>query len=1199
MLKHFERFSLLVALILITTIPSLSQTGTATIRGSVYDAARAAVPGATVTVTNQSTNASQRVATSAVGFYLFSGLPPGKYQVTAELSGFKKWVTELELRTGDITVVDPMLEVGSVDVVVEVSGAAPIIPTESSEVGDVKDALRIQQLPLNGRSVTGLFDLTPGVVGGGNARVNGLKVGSMDITLDGMSMVDRFGGGMARVQPGLDTIEEFRVETVGSSAQFSRPATVTMVTKSGTNQFHGALFETFRNNAAGLRARARQDGNTAPFYVRNEFGASAGGPLFIPKFYDGRNRTFWFAAYEGLRQRQNSTSSGNRVPTAAMWEGDFSGAFDNNNNLSVIYDPMTTGIDGRRTPFLGNIVPKNRQNPIYGVMQSVSHMPTNNVNPYIGGNMDEVYSSLSDTDNLTLKGDQIINDRNSLSFRFTRSYRRAAQNGGVFGAPRPDIPNGFGTSRGDYYVYNGTSRWTSSFTPTFLSELMIATQHAPKSSGTLADSTNWADQLGFPNPFNVTGWPTVSAGSFGWDADNLKDENLTAVVIDENLTWIHSNHTLKFGAHFRPEYNDIQERSQAQGNHDFGGGWTSQYDPARDGAVAFTGDGLASMALGLPNNVRARYNRGFFAFRQKELGLYVMDTWKVSSRLTLDLGLRWDKWTAYKEKEDRLVNIDPRSISDVFQIVTPGNTRLEDMPNVPQGILDSWAARGLTWKTANEVGLPKNLVAGDNNNFGPRLGFAYKLTDKTVIRGAYGQYYWTMPLSQILQSARVNPPLALVFSTPVSTMDDTSSFSIRTLPQPNFFIGQVQIDTNGVVPIGGGAQGIATMEPFGWKDSMSRSFHFTIEHEIMKNTAMRLSYIGAQGRDMEQRYAFNQREAEYNYVARTGLQTPGNKDLLRLNKDWNPSNATNHTGYSNTHSFQAEIEKRYSSGLSFQAFYVFTRSLTTTDSGGFSSGGGNINSTNGIFTVPQPNQILGGGDGMSYDDLLRLGYQNSTNVPAHQVRYNWLYELPFGRGKHFGGGVNRGVDAVIGGWQVAGNAMWRSGNWMGVSAARYLFGDPTIPEDQRLTMTYAGRERKLWFAGDFEPTLATNVDQQKLQQYVAADRSQRTLRPLGSNFANQIQQVMADGTIRNTSITDTVNWNSRSFYKGPGFWNADVSLFKNFSLTEQVGLRFTADFFNALNHPNDANPDATTGLQDLSVQSGGGRVIQFSLRLNW
>src|SRR5205085_6897188 len=187
---------------------------------------------------------------------------------------------------------------------VEVTGVASVITMEGMQVADIKDALRIHQLPLNGRSVANLFNLTPGVEGGGTPRTNGMKVGSTEMLVDGSSIVDRFGGGISRVQPGLDTVQEFRIETNGSNARFSRPATVTLVSKGGTNELHGSVFETFRNNAAGLRARTRQDGNTPAKLIRNEFGASAGGPVYLPKIYNGRNRTFWFFGYEGNRVRQ-------------------------------------------------------------------------------------------------------------------------------------------------------------------------------------------------------------------------------------------------------------------------------------------------------------------------------------------------------------------------------------------------------------------------------------------------------------------------------------------------------------------------------------------------------------------------------------------------------------------------------------------------------------------------------------------------------------------------------------------------------------------------------------------------------------------------------------------------------------------------------------------------------------------------------
>jgi len=176
---------------------------------------------------------------------------------------------------------------------------------------------------------------------------------------------------------------------------------------------------------------------------------------------------------------------------------------------------------------------------------------------------------------------------------------------------------------------------------------------------------------------------------------------------------------------------------------------------------------------------------------------------------------------------------------------------------------------------------------------------------------------------------------------------------------------------------------------------------------------------------------------------------------------------------------------------------------------------------------------------------------------------------------------------------------WRSGFWSGVNAGRYLFGDPTLKAGERLELFFAGRPRRLWFKGDFDPRLASGVDQTALQNLVPLDRNQRVLRPLGSGFDNRLPQVLANGTIRQTPVTDTVNWNARSFFRGPGSWNSDISLFKNFRLAENLNVRFTADFFNAFNHPVDGAPDSITGLQDLSVQANAPRIIQFSLRINW
>jgi len=1199
MIPHdrYCRNAALVLLFALTGASLMAQTGTAVLRGTVTDATRSVVPNAKLTLINRATGLTRETQSSSVGIFYFGALPPGPYTLTAEAAGFKKWSGSLTLEVGQTAVVEPVLEVGTLEAVIEVSGAAPLITTESMEVGDVKDALRIEQLPLNGRFISNLFNLTPGVEGGGNPRVHGLKVGSVEMLLDGVSLVDRFGGGISRVQPGLDTIQEFRIETAGSNAQYSRPATVILVTKSGTNELHGSLFETHRNNAGGLRARQRQEGNTPAKLVRNEFGVSAGGPVYLGKWYDGRNRSFWFFAYEGLRQRSRAFYE-DVVPTPEMWRGDFTQVVDVSGQRTTIFDPFTTDSRGMRTPFPGNIIPQSRIHPIYKVMESVTHPPTLPVNPYQGINMREYYPVLQNIDNLTLKGDHRLSDKDTLSGRFTRSRNNFKQLGGRFGGPRIDVPDAFGTGRSDARIYNATLRHTHIFTPTSFNELLLAGHRAPKDSGTLADFTDWPAKLGFPNPFGAKGWPSLGAGNFYWDADNRKPEMLTAYVVENNATWIRGRHTVKFGGKLRFEYNNIAELQQTQGSHDFGPDWTGQYDPVADDFVSFTGDGLASLALGLPTYLSAQYNRGYFYFQQKEFGLYFQDTWKITQRLTLELGVRWDKWTAWNEKLNRLVNVDLDNFANRFEVITPKDVRMESIRGVPPSVLASWRARGLSWRTAREAGLPDNLLPGDNNNFGPRLGAAYKLTEHTVLRLSYGEYFWTMPLSQVLQTSRTNPPFNLRFENPIAAYDGTGTYALRTAPRPEFVVGNVRIDTEGIVTLPSTARPMMPWDYRDWRDNHARSWHFTVERQLMRDTALRLSYIGDQGRDLEQRFALNSREAEYNWVARTRQAPPGNRDLMRVNKDWNFSQVANHTGYSNNHSLQAELERRYSNGLAFQWFYVFTRALTTSDAGGFTSGNGAINSTDAQFLVPENIQLLGGGN-LSYDQRLRLGYQNNTNIPAHRVRWNGIWDLPFGKGRRFASGVSPLLNQLAGGWQLATIGEWGSGLWRGVSSARYLFGDPTLSADERLEMTIFGKRQRLWFRGDFDPRLASGVDAQKLQQLVPMDRGQRVLRPVGAAFDNRIPQVLATGAVRLTSITDTVNWNARSFYRGPGAWNTDVSVFKHFQIRERFKLRFTADFFNFFNHPNDAYPDGTTGLQDLTVSTNEPRIIQFSLRLQF
>src|SRR5579863_2924104 len=527
---------------------AFSQTGAGSVSGTVRDAGQAVVAGASVTLTNTETNVSYKTETSSVGTYYFGQIPRGPYTLGVEKPGFNQWEGKLTLDVGQTSQVDPVLVVGSVQTIVEVKSAAPPISTASAVVADVKESSQIRDLPLNGRQIGLLFDLTAGVESGaGGARVNGMKVGSLDINLDGVTQVDRFGGGMVRVQPGIETIQEFRIETVGSDATFDQPATVIMATRSGTNQLHGGGYEYLRDNTVIGPARLRSDplNVQVPLLIRNEFGAYAGGPIYIPHLYNGRDKSFWFFDYEGLRDHERASPFFPNVPTAAMWSGDLSNAVDPNNPCTqgpscptgnspvTIYNPTTTGPGPtyQRTPFLNNQIP-GPLSPTAAALKALTALPTNTNNPYIAPNFTSTYPNIKSTNTFTGKVDENLSDKDRLSVRYTRSWTNAAVEGGYYANPLSDS-SGMGTSADNYYINNVGVDYTKTISPTWLNELLVGVNRSAVHYGTLADFTNWDSKLGIPNPFGVTGWPTLyseeylptGAGGpslyFGWDSDNI------------------------------------------------------------------------------------------------------------------------------------------------------------------------------------------------------------------------------------------------------------------------------------------------------------------------------------------------------------------------------------------------------------------------------------------------------------------------------------------------------------------------------------------------------------------------------------------------------------------------------------------------------------------------------------------------------
>jgi hypothetical protein len=1216
-LRHVRK---LLALGFVALAPLMAQTGLGIVTGTVQDSSNAALPKATITLTNTATGVVRTADANSAGIYYFGSVQIGPYSLSVEAPGFNKWETSFQLEAGRTVNVDPTLTVGNVQTKVEVSAVATQVETEGAQLSDVKTAMQIHDLPLNGRQVANLFTLTPGVeggqntAGGGNPRTNGLMVGSTEILLDGISYVDRFGGGMSRVQPGLDTIQEYRIETAGSGAAFDRPATIELVTRSGTNQFHGAAYETLRNNYGGLVARAIQDGNNPAKYIRNEFGGFIGGPIV-------KNKTFFFYDQELSKLRQ-ALFAQTAVPTAAMWTGDFSNAVDSSGNKITIYNPYTTNAQGVRQPFPGNVIPSKFLNTqavsIFKGLTPLPAGPNASANPWTGFNFQTYYPLTTDTNTITGRVDQIFSDKDTVSGRYTQSFSNFLQAGGKYGFPPAGATTGTGTEAQRANVFSIATHWTHTFSPSLLNELQLSVHRSSNASGTNATGINWANKLGLPNPFGATGWPTVctDAGSmlyYGcWDGDNKKGQQLTQYQIDDNVTWIKGKHTFKFGFKGRQEFNNVEELQQTQGSDSFYGDWTSQFDPVGQQAVPFTGTGLASLELGLPTYLSNQYNRGYFYFKQKEVGTYAQDTWKVTPKLTVSLGLRWESWTPYSEKYNRLVNLNlPNVINNPtsMQVVLPGSTMLSNIPGVPQDVIAQWAARGLTSVSANSSNFPSALTPNVWNDIAPHLAVAYRIRENWVIRAGYGTYFWPMPLSQLLQSMRTNPPLNLRYENSIASAKGTNGvYALSNVPAATDKLGGGATVTP--VPPSSGAFSFLAMDVNHWSDNKAQEWTFTLEHQLGRDMLVKLSYTGNHGSDLQQHWDYNAPTSKYNYQAQTGLVAPSLTYARQVNPNWSLNGAygvLEHNGYSNSNSFQVAVDKRFSSGLQFQWFYVYTHAMTTNDAGGSSSGGGGFNSVatgNGSqgggtsVSVPANNEILGNPT-LSDSQRLRLIYTNSSQVPPQRMTWNGIYALPVGRGKKFMSNNNRAADALLGGWQIAFLGTWDHGFWMGVNPSDYIFANPSLSSDQRLSMNIFGQNQMLWFAGYFDPTQATNVNASKLQQLVPVDRSAQRIHPAGPNLDNRIAQTLANGSVVQTGITDNVSSNARNFMLGPPAWSQDASLYKYFSVGEKLKLRMSGDFFNVLNHPLLNNPNSTTGLINLGSQPNAARIIQIGARVEF
>src|SRR5229473_760950 len=565
---------------LFTPIDAFAQSGAGSIQGTIQDATSAALPGCAVHVVNQKTGVSNDTTSNGAGFYSVPGLFAGSYTITFSAPGMKKYQTSLTLQDAQNAVLNPKLSVGDVAEQVTVTGdALQSVTYDSGTVSTQLDFARIDQLPQNGRNVLGLAQVTvPGLEAGGT-RANGIMQEGMEYSQDGAPMTNRnFGGEANSAQatlPDPDSVQEVKVETLNSNAQFATPATVILTTKSGTNGLHGSLFETARNNAIGV-AKARQNPAdfAAPHLVRNEFGASVGGPIMIPKLYDGRNKSFFFFAYErfSLRQSANELVT---VPTAAMRTGDFSGLVNGAGIQQVLYDPNSTEAGTlQRTPFPNNQIPILRISPLAKTLYAATPLPQTADNPLVNSNFNAVNPITQTVPNVTTRLDHVFNQNNRMYFRFTDidQQQQALRN---YPANSPANIEGGGLPAGatgyqaiPTQTISGALGFSHVFSPTFYSETILSQQwQRMYVQGNTVSLGNYEKQLGLPNNFGQGGFPAIGAnllmpyGGSQW----YYGMSQMIVNVDENLNKVWGKHQLAFGGRFRHErFGYLSDRSPDQ-----------------------------------------------------------------------------------------------------------------------------------------------------------------------------------------------------------------------------------------------------------------------------------------------------------------------------------------------------------------------------------------------------------------------------------------------------------------------------------------------------------------------------------------------------------------------------------------------------------------------------------------------------------
>ena len=1085
-----------LSLLAIALFPAvlLAQVTQSSIIGNVTDASGAAVPNAKVTVKNEGTNAERSTTTNEGGDYRLAGLESGGYQVTVTAPGFKTFTqTQIGLALSQTRRVDAPLEVGEVAVNVEVQGGGiSQVETETATLSNLKSGREYTQLPLSpfGRGWLNVTGVVAGAQTSSGIEVNGARDMANNFTSDGVSVNDPISSRQTAngFSGEIEVLQEVKIMTANNSAEYPQVAQFAAVTKSGENTPHGSLY--WGNFNSNFSARSWADSSAPSFINHNMFAVTNGGPVYIPKVYDGRNKTFYFFSYGGARYR-----SGNRlrlsVPTAAFRQGDFSSLL----GQVTITDPLS-GL-----PFPGNQIPANRISP---VSRAVSDLIYPNPNQPGQGDygltdnlvVDPGYQFNSDV--YSIRVDQKISEKNMLFARVGLTINNQDISPG-------GLKNGYGNGnwKGNHPGRSLVLSDTHTFSPTVVNEAKVGFS---RDFGFWFDYSYGQDVLsqiglqGINNPNNdpiLAGMPSFSFGGLNpfegtdtWTTGNFQGSNTYQWT--DNLSWFRGRHNFKTGLDIRRF--QVNDQSKPQSIR---------------GAFAFddrlSGFSFANFLLGYPSSAERSIARPNAYTRSTLFGFYLQDEFKVHQRVTLTYGLRYEYQTPWVEKYNRMATFIP----SVASLVTAGTS-------VPSDLVPAVAAT-LPIMTASQAGVPTNsLMYSDKNNWSPRVGLAIRPFGDatTVVRLGYGVYMQMWPGLMSLQNTggpwQSNETFQLENAT-----DPIIQF-------PNPFV--TTSDFSGLQSVAGLSPQFPNERSQQWNVSFGRQFH---------GTAIDIGYVGTKARNIP--YG-----EDLNLLAPSTI--PYNS-ARRPYQQFNSVTLTQTGGSSIYHGLTVQADRKMANGLSFNVNYTWAKALTDVNLRGFGNSA-------------QQNQYA-----------RYLERADDPNVRRQQLRFSYIYELPFGRGHKWLKSLPRVADLFVAGWQVSGITTMLTGARLNPA---FSGTDPAN------TNQFSGRPDRI---GD------GNFDSRSMRDSIYShqpifDASAFVLPETGRGFyGNSARYVLT----------------------GPGqqIWNIVAA--KNFALGEAARLQFRWETYNSFNHPNFSNPSTNiiSGSFGQVTSAGSGRSMLFGLRLDY